>query len=106
MERWLSARFSYIALALVVYLLSQILSAGRWMVLARPLGFEEPFEEIVVYYLIGMFFNLFAPGTVGGDVSRVYYLARNDKNSLGKGRVGRSRQFPPPFPCSWIAPWE
>lgn len=77
-----SARFSYIALALVVYLLSQILSAGRWMVLARPLGFEEPFKEIVVYYLIGMFFNLFAPGTVGGDVSRVYYLARNDKNHL------------------------
>jgi uncharacterized membrane protein YbhN (UPF0104 family) len=79
-----SARFSYIALALVVYLLSQILSAGRWMVLARPLGFEEPFKEIVVYYLIGMFFNLFAPGTVGGDVSRVYYLARTDKTHLGK----------------------
>ncbi len=81
----LSARFSYIALALVVYLLSQILSAGRWMVLARPLGFEEPFGEIVVYYLIGMFFNLFAPGTVGGDVSRVYYLARNDKTHGEKG---------------------
>jgi uncharacterized membrane protein YbhN (UPF0104 family) len=79
-----SARFSYIAVALVVYLLSQILSAGRWMILARPLGFEEPFKEIVVYYLIGMFFNLFAPGTVGGDVSRVYYLARNDKTRWEK----------------------
>ena len=79
-----AARFSYIALALVVYLFSQILSAGRWMVLARPLGFEEPFKEIVGYYLIGMFFNLFAPGTVGGDVSRVYYLARNDKSHWEK----------------------
>jgi glycosyltransferase 2 family protein len=80
----LSARFSYIAIALVVYLLSQILSAARWMVLARPLGFDEPFKEIVTYYLIGMFFNLFAPGTVGGDVSRVYYLARNDKTHWGE----------------------
>jgi glycosyltransferase 2 family protein len=80
----LSARFSYIAIALVVYLLSQILSAARWMVLARPLGFGEPFKEIVTYYLIGMFFNLFAPGTVGGDVSRVYYLARNDKTHWGE----------------------
>jgi glycosyltransferase 2 family protein len=79
-----SARFSYIALALVVYLLSQILSAGRWMILARPLGFEEPFKEIIAFYLIGMFFNLFAPGTVGGDVSRVYYLARNDKTHSEK----------------------
>ncbi len=79
-----SAKFSYIALALVIYLLSQILSAGRWMILARPLGFEESFKEIVEYYLIGMFFNLFAPGTVGGDVSRVYYLARNDKTHWEK----------------------
>ena len=36
------------------------------MILARPLGFEEPFKEIIAFYLIGMFFNLFAPGTVGG----------------------------------------
>ena len=31
------------------------------------------------YYLIGMFFNLFAPGTVGGDVSRVYYLVQDEQ---------------------------
>jgi glycosyltransferase 2 family protein len=80
----LSAKFSYIALALVVYLLSQVLSAGRWMVLARPLGFKNPFKEFVIHYLIGMFFNLFAPGTVGGDVSRVYYLARNEKTRWDK----------------------
>src|SRR5262245_66384138 len=74
-----SAKFSYIALALVVYLLTQILSAGRWMVLARPLGFKNPFKEFVIHYLIGMFFIVFAPGTVVGDVSRVYYIARYDK---------------------------
>ncbi len=33
-----------------------------------------------------MFFNLFAPGTVGGDVSRVVYLAR-DQESHAKGRA-------------------
>ena len=31
-----------------------------------------------------MFFNLFAQRTVGGDVSRVYYLARDEKDSLGE----------------------
>ena len=72
-----SADFSYIAIALVVYLATQMISALRWAVLARPMGFAIPFKEIVVYYLIGMFFNLFAPGTVGGDVSRIYYLARD-----------------------------
>ena len=38
------------------------------------------------YYLIGMFFNLFAPGTVGGDVSRVYYLVK-DEDARAKGHA-------------------
>ena len=80
-----SANYSYIALALIVYLFTQTFSALRWAVLARPLGFATPFKDIVVYYLIGMFFNLFAPGTVGGDVSRVYYLAREGELSAPHG---------------------
>jgi glycosyltransferase 2 family protein len=80
-----SARFSYIAAVLLVYLFCQLLSAARWMVLARPLGFEHPFKAFGFYYLIGMFFNLFAPGTVGGDVSRVYYLARDGETYREEG---------------------
>ena len=74
-----SADFSYIAAALVIYLLTQVMSAVRWTVLTRPLGIRTPFKDIIAYYFIGMFFNLFAPGTVGGDVSRVYYLAKDQE---------------------------
>jgi uncharacterized membrane protein YbhN (UPF0104 family) len=84
-----SADFSYIALTLVVYLVSQFVSAIRWTVLVRPLGFKTPFKILLQYYLIGMFFNLFAPGTVGGDVSRVYYLAR-DGEKISQERRGGS----------------
>jgi len=79
-----SADFSYIALALVVYFLSQFLSTLRWEVLARPLGFKKPFMVFLNFYLIGMFFNLFAPGTVGGDISRIYYLARDEEGGREK----------------------
>ena len=81
-----SAKFSYIALALAVYLVAQGVSAMRWAALARPIGIKTPFKDMVRYYLIGMFFNLFAPGTVGGDVSRVYYLVR-DEEAHAKGRA-------------------
>jgi glycosyltransferase 2 family protein len=74
-----TADYSYIGLALVVYLGCQVISALRWFTLARPLGIETPFIEMLRYYLIGMFFNLFAPGTVGGDVSRVYYLVQDEQ---------------------------
>ena len=79
-----SANFSYIAVALVVYLLTQVVSALRWTVLTRPLGITTPYRELAVYYFIGMFFNLFAPSTVGGDVTRVYYLARGQNNDHQK----------------------
>jgi uncharacterized membrane protein YbhN (UPF0104 family) len=74
-----AANFSLIILALLIYLVSQLLSAVRWTVLVRPLGIGTPFKDMVSYYLIGMFFNLFAPGTVGGDVSRVYYLVKEQR---------------------------
>ena len=85
-DTFTSANFSYIALALGIYLVTQGASAARWTALARPLGITTPFSEMLRYYLIGMFFNLFAPGTVGGDVSRVYYLVK-DEEAHAQGRA-------------------
>ncbi len=84
----LSANFSLIAVALGIYLCTQAISAVRWTVLVRPLGIGVPFKHMLSYYLIGMFFNLFAPGTVGGDVSRVYYLVKHQE------RDGQLRTVP------------
>jgi hypothetical protein len=66
--------------AFVGYLVSQILSAYKWRVLAQPLGFSQPFQTFVVYYFAGMYLNLFAPSTVVGDVGRGALLARKGKN--------------------------
>jgi hypothetical protein len=86
LETFATAKFSYIALALGVYLVTQGISASRWAALARPLGIRTPFKDLIQYYLIGMFFNLFAPSTVGGDVTRVYYLVK-DEEARAKGRA-------------------
>ena len=83
----LSADYRYVVLALVVYLGSQLVSVVRWWVLARPLAITTRFSRLIFYYLIGMFFNLFAPGTVGGDFTRVYYLARDDLASNHAGNA-------------------
>ena len=81
-----TANYWWIALALVIYLCTQAISAARWAALARPLGIETQFTSLLKYYLIGMFFNLFAPGTVGGDVTRILYLSR-DQESYANGRT-------------------
>lgn len=82
-----AADYAWIALALAVYLFTQTISALRWTTLARPLGIDTPIPDLIKYYFIGMFFNLFAPSTVGGDVTRVYYLVRDEQSQASGSAV-------------------
>ncbi len=72
----LHANAWYLGLAAVAYVCHIVLNAYRWQLLAQAVGFKKPLPEIVQYYYVGMFFNLFLPSTVGGDFSRCYYLSR------------------------------
>jgi uncharacterized membrane protein YbhN (UPF0104 family) len=62
------------AAALALYVATQVASSLRWQLLAQPLGFREPLSRYLRYYFIGMYFNLFLPTSVGGDVVRAWYL--------------------------------
>lgn len=73
-------RPSLFLLALGLYLGGQVLSAYKWRLLAEPLGLERPFKDFVAFYFIGMFFNLFMLGSIGGDVYRAALLAGMDRS--------------------------
>lgn len=70
--------FPFLGASLVVYLASQALCALKWKLIAEPL-LENPGFKLRFYislYYIGMFFSMFLPTTVGGDVARVWYFSR------------------------------
>lgn len=69
------------AAALAAYLLTQLVSASRWRLLARPLGFDHSRRHFAGMFYVGMYFNLFLPTSVGGDVVRAWFLG-------GPGRRG------------------
>jgi uncharacterized protein (TIRG00374 family) len=77
--RLANANLWYLPLGVVLYLASQAVSAYRWSFLAHALDFFLPFGEMYRYYLIGMFFNMFLPGSIGGDSVRLVSLARRCK---------------------------
>lgn len=72
--------------SVLVYLISQAVSGYRWRFLAQALnvggddvgegGFGGTVRQYIDLYMVGMFFNLFLPGSIGGDGARVYYLAK------------------------------
>ena len=57
-----------------LYLVGQALTAWRWRMIAARVGFTEPMTDFLRYYFVGMFFNLFGPSTLGGDVVRALFL--------------------------------
>jgi glycosyltransferase 2 family protein len=79
--RHLDGRFWLAALAL--HLATQVLSTWRWQMFARELGLGGTFREYLSYYFVGMFFNLFLPTSVGGDVVRAWYLAHRPGPQTG-----------------------
>ena len=78
--------------ALLLYLAGQVLSAVKWRRLATAVGFHTPLARFVEYYFIGMFFNAFGFGTVGGDMVRALYLAgRGGRRALAINTVVADR---------------
>lgn len=65
-------------IGIILYLGSQFLSAYKWKLLAEANGFKNKFKDYLDFYYIGMFFSLFLPTTVGGDVAKCFYLTRSD----------------------------
>lgn len=63
------------SMALVLALSVQVVAALRWAVLARPVGFGLPMTVFVRRFFEGLFFNLFLPTSIGGDVVKAYRLA-------------------------------
>jgi uncharacterized membrane protein YbhN (UPF0104 family) len=81
----------WVVASLAGYIFSQVISAYRWSLLARPLGFRESFRRFLVYYFSGMYLNLFAPSTVAGDVGRALFLASGRRRALAMTTVVADR---------------
>jgi len=73
--------------ALLLYIVGQVLSAYKWAVLGRSVGLDRPLAEYTRFYFIGMFFNLFGPSTVGGDVVRALYLGEGRRRGVALNSV-------------------
>lgn len=70
----LNANLYFIGLALVASFLAVMVSAIRWSVILRSIGWQIGKYKIVHYTLAGNFFNQILPSSVGGDAFRIAAL--------------------------------
>lgn len=69
-------RVPFLLLGMVLFFLSQWVSAKRLLLFLEHKKFYLSEKSNNILYLIGMFYNFFIPGGIGGDAYKVYVLNR------------------------------
>lgn len=73
-------------IAVLFFLGLTLFMSLRWRLLTTSLGIRVDFSKLVSFYMIGFFFNNFLPTSIGGDLSRAFYLGKQSgsrSTSLG-----------------------
>lgn len=81
---FLQADGFYMFLAIVAFVISQILSVFRFNLFIRKIGIRISLWLNSQLYLLGMFYNYFLPGGIGGDAYKVYLLHKAYGKSVKK----------------------
>lgn len=70
------SNFSYLLAALLLFVISKILSAFRLNLYIHQIKIFLTQLSNIKLYLLGMFYNLFLPGGIGGDAYKGYVLKK------------------------------
>jgi uncharacterized protein (TIRG00374 family) len=68
--------YEYLAAAFAIYCAALVLTLLRWYLLVRAQGLSFRVRDALRLGLVGIFYNTFLPGSVGGDVIKAYAIAR------------------------------
>ncbi len=69
-----TCNISLFSFSFLLFVSLYYLGLWRWQMLLSALKLQAPFKKIISAFSGGLFFNLFLPSTIGGDVARIYSL--------------------------------
>lgn len=71
-----SANWFFLFLSVIAYVLSKVVSAFRLNIYFKNINLQLPAWQNIKLYWLGMFYNLFLPGSISGDAYKVVLLNR------------------------------
>lgn len=78
-ELFASINWTWWIVAWLGYCVTQALCTRRWQILLQAMASRVAYLRLLGLYWVGMFFNLFFPSFIGGDVWRVVDLHRQTR---------------------------
>ena len=76
-----SANLKWLLAAMIVFSISNFLGSFQWFLLLKSKGIHLPFLKVVSFYYVGLFFNNFLIGYIGGDAVRIYDITKYSGDS-------------------------
>lgn len=77
-----SASPIWLFFAFLLFVLSKIFTAFRLNLYFKNIGLQISEKKNIILYGIGMFYNLFLPGGIGGDGYKIYLLNKHFKTPV------------------------
>ena len=71
-----SANLPILVVAVLIGIVVNMISALKWFMLTKSQELGAGYWRIFAYYVIGQFYNMFLPTSVGGDFVRSYELGK------------------------------
>lgn len=71
-----NANWLFLFLALLAFIISKLLSAIRLNIYFKDINIHLPTWDNIKLYWLGMFYNLFLPGSISGDAYKVIVLTK------------------------------
>ena len=82
LDQILSVKLYWFCVGIIMFTISNFLGSYQWYILLKLKNFDIAFKKVISYYFVGLFFNNFLRGFVGGDAFRIYDISKaNGKNS-------------------------
>ncbi len=70
------AHLFYLLIAVLLFVISKVIAAQRLLLFIHALGIPLSYLSNLKLYLLGMFYNLFLPGGIGGDAYKGYVIKK------------------------------
>src|SRR4030042_1369269 len=77
-----SARDLFLVFAFLLFIASKLIAAHRTLLILRQYGIPISGWDNLKLYWTGMFYNLFLPGGIGGDVYKTVIINNMHKNGI------------------------
>jgi len=82
-DQFISANIYWILAGASVFTLGHILGAYQWYLLLKSKSIDLSFWRVIKFYYVGLFFNNFLLGYVGGDAFKIYDVKKDTGNVSG-----------------------